>query len=171
MGVAFGLCLGMFPSDTISMTRSSTLLSKFSQEETGVMAQWYVAFVFYRAYLSLAVVVHDETEQSLTDLEIHLGADMDLALDKGWITGYHIVRSRKTYPHTINTVRLFLPEHVDRSVWKRLLGNRAYDNVHAFAQEYAKAGSGLQRRQSVPAPKDNTYYGRQTPNGIIPPRS
>lgn len=133
------------------------------------MAQWYVAFVFYRAYLAVSVVVHDEREKTLGDVEIHVGADMNLALDRGWITGYHIVRSRRSYPHTISTIRLFHPEHVDRSIWKRLLGNRAYDNVHVFAQRWAEAGTGKMRRLPVAPPLDNTYYGR-TGTNVQPPR-
>ena len=164
-----GVALRMFPSDTVSMTRSATLLSKFSNQETGEMAQWYVGFVFYRAYVAVSLVIHNELERTLGEVELHLGADMNLALDRGWITGYQVVRSRKTYPHTINTIRLFLPDHIDRSIWKRLLGNRGYNNVHEFAQQWAEAGSGTLRRKSVARPLDNTYYGRTSTN-VRPPR-
>lgn len=154
----------MFPSDRVDMTRHSDLSHKFSSETTGDMAQWYVGFVFYRAYLSVAMVIHNAEEEKTSELELHLGASMELALDRRWITGYQVVRTRKTYPHTISTIRLFLPEGKDRSIWKRLLGNRAYNNLHVFAKQWADAGSQTLKRRFVPPAKDSTYYGKHCLN-------
>jgi len=148
--------------------RSCSLIDKFSHPVLGPKARWYTGFIMTREDTSVKTVIHNEIEKQEVYEKFHKDAMMDVAINKGWIKGYCLVPTRRTYPQRIKTVRLTMPDSVDRRIWKLLLGNRAYNNLHEFARRVSNPESDRVTARPIPAPKDNTYYGKNYRPGGCP---
>jgi hypothetical protein len=141
------------------------LADKMSDPVHGRQIEWYVRYVEFRVYAILGAVIHNEEELQEWEFEIYMGMHMEEALENGWITGYSIVKTRRAFPYGIKNVWLVLPDGVERTVWKRLLGNRAYNNLQHFSKELVRDSAQKMKPVKPLPPRDNTYYGHISLNG------
>ena len=146
-----------------------TLLERSEHPIHGKRISWYVHFVMYRAMIINQVVIHNVEEYVKLAYSIHYEACLNEAIDNGWIQSYQLVRSKTKYPFTIKSIRLHMYLKDGRTIWKRLLGNKCYNNLHHFMQELSRDTAESPNTIAVQKVEDVNYYTRKykqkdTPN-------
>ena len=135
-----------------------TLLERIEHPIYGERISWYVHFLTYRAMITNHAVIHNIEEYVSLAYTIHYEGLLDKAIKYGWIKSYQLVRSSPKYPFVIKSIRLHMYPQDGRVIWKRLLGNKCYNNLHHFIQELTRDSAQSPGIVDVPKVEDINHY-------------